>query len=75
MRRRFILSMIFLISMGTLASSFVIAVQKRGRLGERLSRRAVKIAKFFAQVSITDIPLHFEKGTREYICLFERHFL
>ncbi|KAL7077718.1 hypothetical protein ACQ4LE_003061 [Meloidogyne hapla] len=52
--------------MGTLASSFVIGVQKRGRLGERLTRRAVRIAKIFGIISFTEVPLHLRKGTQEY---------
>uniref|UniRef100_A0A914KWX5 Uncharacterized protein n=1 Tax=Meloidogyne incognita TaxID=6306 RepID=A0A914KWX5_MELIC len=62
----FILGMIGVISMGTLASSFVIGVQKRGRLGERLTRRSVKIAKIFGIISFTEVPLHLRKGTQEY---------
>ncbi|KAI6183644.1 hypothetical protein M3Y97_00510900 [Aphelenchoides bicaudatus] len=62
----FILGMIVVISTGTLASSVVIAVQKRGRLGERLSLHAIRITKIFAFISITDTPLHLRPGTREY---------
>ncbi|TMS34078.1 hypothetical protein L596_001730 [Steinernema carpocapsae] len=57
--------MIVVISIGTLASSVVIAIQKRGRLGERLSTRAVQIAKVFSFFSLTDVPLHLRKGTKE----------
>jgi hypothetical protein len=60
----FILGMIIVISTGTLASSVVIAVQKRGRLGERLSQHAIRIAKIFSYLSITDIPMHLRPGTR-----------
>jgi hypothetical protein len=60
----FILSMIFVISLGTLASSFVIAIQKRGRLGERLSQRAVRLTRFFSSMSLTDVPLHLREGTK-----------
>jgi hypothetical protein len=56
--------MIIVISTGTLASSVVIAVQKRGRLGERLSLHAIRITKIFSYLSITDIPLHLRPGTR-----------
>ncbi|KAL3097541.1 hypothetical protein niasHS_003989 [Heterodera schachtii] len=62
----FILGMIGVISLGTLASSVVIAVQKRGRLGERLTKRAVRIAKIFGAISYTEVPLHLRKGTREH---------
>ncbi|KAI1727933.1 neurotransmitter-gated ion-channel ligand binding domain-containing protein [Ditylenchus destructor] len=62
----FILGMIVVISMGTLASSVVIAVQKRGRLGERLSQRAIRISSFFAYLSLTDVPMHLRKGTKEH---------
>ncbi|CAD5217562.1 unnamed protein product [Bursaphelenchus xylophilus] len=62
----FILGMIIVISSGTLASSVVIAVQKKGRMGERLSCRAVKITRFFGYISISDVPLHLRKGTKEY---------
>lgn len=49
--------------MGTLASSVVIAVQKRGRLGERLSTNAIQIISFFARLSLTDLPLHLKNKT------------
>uniref|UniRef100_A0A914I2S9 Uncharacterized protein n=1 Tax=Globodera rostochiensis TaxID=31243 RepID=A0A914I2S9_GLORO len=62
----FILGMIGVISLGTLASSVVIAVQKRGRLGERLTKRAVRIARIFCAISYTELPLHLRKGTREH---------
>ncbi|CAD5213039.1 unnamed protein product [Bursaphelenchus okinawaensis] len=62
----FILGMIIVISSGTLASSVVIAVQKKGRMGERLSSRAVKITRFFGYISISDVPLHLRKGTKEH---------
>ncbi|KAI6197450.1 hypothetical protein M3Y94_01226000 [Aphelenchoides besseyi] len=62
----FILGMIMVISTGTLASSVVIAVQKRGRLGERLSLHAVRVVRIFSFISITDTPLHLREGTREY---------
>uniref|UniRef100_A0A914QFT0 Uncharacterized protein n=1 Tax=Panagrolaimus davidi TaxID=227884 RepID=A0A914QFT0_9BILA len=62
----FILGMIIIISLGTLASCIVIGVQKRGRLGERLSSKAVSITKFFAYISFTEFPLHLTKGTKEY---------
>ncbi|KAK0394578.1 hypothetical protein QR680_000815 [Steinernema hermaphroditum] len=61
----FILGMIVVISIGTLASSVVIAVQKRGRLGERLTERAVRFAKVFSYISLTDVPPHLKKGTKE----------
>ncbi|KHN80787.1 Acetylcholine receptor subunit alpha-type des-2 [Toxocara canis] len=61
----FILGMIAVISLGTLASSVVIAVQKRGHLGERLSVHAVNITKVFAFISLTAVPLHLKKGTKE----------
>jgi hypothetical protein len=60
--------MIVVISTGTLASSVVIAVQKRGRLGERLSLHAIRITKIFAFISITDTPLHLRPGTRVSFC-------
>lgn len=62
----FILGMIGVISVGTLASTVVIAVQKRGRLGERLTQRAVHIAMVFGAISFTEVPLHLRKGTLEY---------
>uniref|UniRef100_A0A915BC53 Uncharacterized protein n=1 Tax=Parascaris univalens TaxID=6257 RepID=A0A915BC53_PARUN len=62
----FILGMIVVISLGTLASSVIIAIQKRGHLGERLSLRALRITKIFAFISLTDIPLHLIKGTKEF---------
>uniref|UniRef100_A0A914Y2M7 Uncharacterized protein n=1 Tax=Panagrolaimus superbus TaxID=310955 RepID=A0A914Y2M7_9BILA len=52
--------------LGTLASCIVIGVQKRGRLGERLSSKAVSITKFFAYISFTEFPLHLTKGTKEF---------
>lgn len=67
----FILGMIVVISTGTLASSVVIAVQKRGRLGERLSLHAIRITKIFAFISITDSPLHLRPGTRVGFDYFE----
>lgn len=68
----FILGMIMVISTGTLASSIVIAVQKRGRLGERLSLHAIRIAKIFAFISITDFPLHLRPGTRVSLFFYQR---
>uniref|UniRef100_A0A7E4VZF6 Ig-like domain-containing protein n=1 Tax=Panagrellus redivivus TaxID=6233 RepID=A0A7E4VZF6_PANRE len=62
----FILGMILIISLGTLMSSVVIGVQKRGRLGERLSYRAVVWTKAFGVISFTELPLHLRKGTKEY---------
>lgn len=38
----FILAMIIVISLGTVVSSVIIAIQKRGSLGERMSKRALK---------------------------------
>uniref|UniRef100_A0A914D6F1 Uncharacterized protein n=1 Tax=Acrobeloides nanus TaxID=290746 RepID=A0A914D6F1_9BILA len=63
----FILGMIMIISLGTLVSSVIIAIQKRGRLGERLSPKTVKLSRFFAAFSFSDIPLHLRVGTKEYI--------
>lgn len=54
----FILSMIIVISMGTLASAIIIAIQRRGRLGQRLGPKVVRIAKFFGKLSFTDAPSH-----------------
>ncbi|VDD85698.1 unnamed protein product [Enterobius vermicularis] len=51
----FILGMIIIISLGTLASTIVIAVQKRGRMGIRLSLHAQKLTKFFSYLSLTPI--------------------
>ncbi|KAE9551089.1 hypothetical protein FO519_005704 [Halicephalobus sp. NKZ332] len=62
----FILGTILLISLGTLASTIVIAVQKRGRLGERLSSHAVKLTRIFGVISFTEAPSHLIKGTKEY---------
>uniref|UniRef100_A0A0N4ZBB2 Neur_chan_LBD domain-containing protein n=1 Tax=Parastrongyloides trichosuri TaxID=131310 RepID=A0A0N4ZBB2_PARTI len=62
----FILGMIIIISMGTLASSIIITVQKQGQLGERLSRNAVKIISFLSKISFSNIPLHLKEGTQEY---------
>ncbi|GMR37464.1 hypothetical protein PMAYCL1PPCAC_07659 [Pristionchus mayeri] len=57
----FILAMIIVISLGTIVSSVIIAVQKRGRLGERLSRKTVKVARVIAYFTCTAIPPHLEK--------------
>ncbi|GMT15308.1 hypothetical protein PFISCL1PPCAC_6605, partial [Pristionchus fissidentatus] len=57
----FILAMIIVISLGTIVSSVIIAVQKRGRLGERLSKKAVKFARIIAYLTCTAIPPHLER--------------
>ncbi|PAV84159.1 hypothetical protein WR25_17164 [Diploscapter pachys] len=57
----FILAMIVVISLGTVASTFIIAIQKRGSLGERLSKRTMRIAKCLARFTFTDLPPHIEK--------------
>uniref|UniRef100_A0A915PIS8 Uncharacterized protein n=1 Tax=Setaria digitata TaxID=48799 RepID=A0A915PIS8_9BILA len=54
----FILAMIVIISLGTLASSVVIAIQKRGRLKNRLGPRTVRLVKFIAHTIFEDIPRH-----------------
>lgn len=66
----FILGMIVVISAGTLASSVVIAVQKKGRMGERLSCRAVSITRFMGCISFADLPLHLRKGTKVRFCFW-----
>lgn len=50
--------MIIIISLGTLASSLVIAIQKRGRLKERPSPRTIQIFKFIAYLLFADLPPH-----------------
>uniref|UniRef100_A0A0K0FJJ0 Acetylcholine receptor subunit alpha-type deg-3 n=1 Tax=Strongyloides venezuelensis TaxID=75913 RepID=A0A0K0FJJ0_STRVS len=62
----FILGMIIIISMGTLASSVIITVQKKGHIGERLSKEVVNILTILAKISFTYIPLHLQEGTPEY---------
>ncbi|CAI4228556.1 unnamed protein product [Auanema sp. JU1783] len=57
----FILAMIIVISLGTIVSSVIIAIQKRGSLGERLSRKALKVAKIIAYLTCTSLPPHVEK--------------
>nr|ACO48375.1 acetylcholine receptor DES-2-like protein [Haemonchus contortus] len=57
----FILAMIMVISLGTVVSSIIIAVQKRGSLGERLSKRTLRIAKMIAYFTCTALPSHIEK--------------
>ncbi|VDL81655.1 unnamed protein product [Nippostrongylus brasiliensis] len=54
----FYMCAIIIISVGALAASFVISVQKFGLLGERLPRKAVNITKFFSYISLTRIPSH-----------------
>lgn len=66
---------IILISIGTLASTVVIAVQKRGRLGERLSQRVIYLTNFFACVSFTDLPLHLQKEKEQNKAFFIYYFL
>uniref|UniRef100_A0A1I7XU77 Neur_chan_LBD domain-containing protein n=1 Tax=Heterorhabditis bacteriophora TaxID=37862 RepID=A0A1I7XU77_HETBA len=57
----FILAMIVVISLGTIVSSVIIAIQKRGSLGERLSKNALRIAKAIAYITCTALPPHIEK--------------
>ncbi|KIH59195.1 Neurotransmitter-gated ion-channel transmembrane region [Ancylostoma duodenale] len=57
----FILAMIIVISLGTIVSSIIIAIQKRGSLGERLSKRVLRVAKIIAYVTCTSLPSHIEK--------------
>ncbi|CAB3398168.1 unnamed protein product [Caenorhabditis bovis] len=57
----FILAMIIVISLGTVVSSVIIAVQKRGSLGERMSKRALRFARLFACLTCTALPPHIEK--------------
>uniref|UniRef100_A0AC35U7J7 Neur_chan_LBD domain-containing protein n=1 Tax=Rhabditophanes sp. KR3021 TaxID=114890 RepID=A0AC35U7J7_9BILA len=62
----FILGMIVVISMGTLASSVIITIQKHGKHGDRLSKRAVQIVSFLAHISCTYVPIHLQTGTKEF---------
>ncbi|KAK5982707.1 hypothetical protein GCK32_008840 [Trichostrongylus colubriformis] len=57
----FILAMIIVISLGTVVSSIIIAVQKRGSHGERLSKQTLRIAKTIAYFTCTALPSHIEK--------------
>ncbi|WKX93109.1 hypothetical protein Q1695_010832 [Nippostrongylus brasiliensis] len=57
----FILAMIVVISLGTVVSSIIIAIQKRGSLGERLSKRSLRFAKIIAYLTCTALPSHIEK--------------
>lgn len=61
----FILGMIIVISLGTLASTLVIAVQRRGRMGVRLSRHSVHIIKVFSYMCFTDIPDHVKNSNED----------
>ncbi|VDN93453.1 unnamed protein product [Brugia pahangi] len=54
----FILAMITIITFGTLASSVIIAIQKRGRQKSRLTPRIVCLMKFIACIMLEDIPKH-----------------
>ncbi|TKR73980.1 hypothetical protein L596_021215 [Steinernema carpocapsae] len=54
----FYMCAIVIISVGALAASFVISVQKFGRLGDRLPPRWVKITKMFSYISFTRLPFH-----------------
>ncbi|CAI4227023.1 unnamed protein product [Auanema sp. JU1783] len=54
----FYMCAIFIISIGALAASFVISVQKFGRVGERLPKNAVEVTTFFSTLSMTRIPPH-----------------
>lgn len=49
-----------IISIGALAASFVITVQKFGRLGERLPYWLVKLARLFSCISLTRVPAHLD---------------
>ncbi|CAJ0609937.1 unnamed protein product [Cylicocyclus nassatus] len=60
----FYMCAIIIISVGALAASFVISVQKFGLLGERLPRKAVNIVKPFSYMSLTRIPLHLVKESQ-----------
>ncbi|CAJ0963491.1 unnamed protein product, partial [Mesorhabditis belari] len=57
----FILMMIMVISLGTIASTVIIAVQKRGRLGERLGKGALKFGKCLAYITCVPVPSHIRK--------------
>lgn len=50
--------MITIITFGTLASSLIIAIQKRGRQMDRLNPRIVCLMKFIASIILEDIPKH-----------------
>ncbi|KAL3994734.1 Neurotransmitter-gated ion-channel ligand binding domain family protein [Acanthocheilonema viteae] len=54
----FILAMITIITFGTLASSVIIAIQKRGRQKSRLTPRTICLVKFIAYITLEDIPKH-----------------
>ncbi|CAJ0574775.1 unnamed protein product, partial [Mesorhabditis spiculigera] len=57
----FILMMIMVISLGTIASSVIIAIQKRGRLGERLSKGALRFGKCLSYLTCMPVPQHLLK--------------
>ncbi|EYB93119.1 hypothetical protein Y032_0186g1089 [Ancylostoma ceylanicum] len=57
----FYMCAIIIISVGALAASFVISVQKFGLLGERLPKRAVTITRFLSYISLTRIPVHLQQ--------------
>ncbi|OZC12048.1 Neurotransmitter-gated ion-channel ligand binding domain protein [Onchocerca flexuosa] len=61
----FILAMITIITFGTLASSVIIALQKRGRLKSRLTPRTVCLMKFIAYIIFEEIPKHLMEETHE----------
>ncbi|VDK70155.1 unnamed protein product [Onchocerca ochengi] len=61
----FILAMIAIITFGTLASSVIIAIQKRGRLKSRLTPRTVCLMKFIAYITFEDIPKHLTEEMHE----------
>ncbi|VDK68401.1 unnamed protein product [Litomosoides sigmodontis] len=54
----FVLAVITIITFGTLASSVIIAIQKRGCQNSRLAPRTVCLVKFIACITLEDIPKH-----------------
>uniref|UniRef100_A0A183TVV7 Neur_chan_LBD domain-containing protein n=1 Tax=Toxocara canis TaxID=6265 RepID=A0A183TVV7_TOXCA len=56
----FYLGMIVIISVGTLASSIVINVHKRGQLGKRLTQPTISIIKCLSFLSMTTVPYHLQ---------------
>jgi hypothetical protein len=66
----FYLSMILLISGGTIMSSVIIGVQKMGQLGVRLSPSIVSILRILSRFELIPIPVHLTNTTIDVsVCL------
>ncbi|CAJ0915410.1 unnamed protein product, partial [Mesorhabditis belari] len=67
----FYMCAIVIISVGAIAASFVISIQKFGRLGKRMPMRMIKIVRFISRVAMVRIPAHLKPKST---LMNKRHF-